>query len=104
MDYIEITSKDVAKSIAADIEEATGTHCEAFTNEAGSIVLYDHTTVIARVTAELFPYIVVNPLYGSFAGETTSIPVAVRTFDDMKEAASAMDIATSYTLNAALNH
>lgn len=105
MNCITITDMDVAKSIATEIEKATGTDCKAFSNGTGSsVIVYDRTTVIARVIAELFPAITVSPSYGPFVGEITEIPLAVRTFNDMKEAAHALDTATSHVLNAALNH
>lgn len=105
MDYITITDKDVAKSIATGIEQATGTDCKAYSNETGSsVIVYNRTTVIARVTAELFPAITVSPLCGPFVGDITEIPLTVQTFSDMRKAAHALDIATSHVLNAALNH
>lgn len=77
--------------------------CEVFTNETGSVIIYDHTKAIARVTP-LFDVIDVAPLCGPFVGHITDVPLAVSTFNDMKEAASALDTATSHVLNAALNH
>lgn len=103
MDYIEITDKDVAESIVTEVKRATNMYCEAFSNDTGSVVVCDDTTVIARVTPLSFE-IAVAPLVGPFAGELTWIPRTVRTFDDMKKAASALDTATSRALNAALNH
>ena len=104
MEYIAVTDKDVAESIAAEIRKATGTDCEAYHKGGASVIVYDRTTVIARVITELFPAIAVVPLCGPFASVITDIPPAVRTFNDMKKAARALDIATSHTLNAALNH
>lgn len=100
---MEITDKDVAESIATEIGKATGMACEAFSNDIGSVVIYDHTAAIARVTP-LFSVVDVAPLCGPFVGDITEIPLAVRTFSDMKEAAHALDTATSHVLNAALNH
>jgi len=100
---ITITGDDVAKSIAAEIEQATGTHCEAFANDTGSVVIYDNIAAIARVTP-LSSVIDVAPLCGPFRCEITEVPLAVQTFNDMREAARALDTATSHVLNAALNH
>lgn len=101
--HITITGKDVAKSIATEIGMATGMACEVFTNETGSVIIFDHTKAIARVTP-LFDVIDVAPLCGPFVGHITDVLLAVSTFDDMKKAASALDEATSHILNAALNH
>lgn len=100
---ITFTDKDVAKSIVTEVKRATNMYCEAFSNDTGSVVVCDDTTVIARVTP-LSSEIAVTPLVGPFAGEATWIPRAVSTFDDMKKAASALTTATSHALNAALNH
>lgn len=100
---ITITDEDVAKSIATEIEKATGMACEAFSNDTGSVVIYDHTVAIARVTP-LFSVADVAPLCGPFVGKITEVPLAVRTFKDMKEATHALDTATSHALNAAINH
>lgn len=100
---ITITDEDVAKSIAAEVEQATGTHCEVFTNETGSVILYNHTQVIARTTP-LFSVIDVAPLAGPFRCEITEIPLAVQTFSGIKKVANALNTATSHVLNAALNH
>ena len=101
--HITITGKDVAKSIATEIGKTTGMACEVFTNETGSVIIYDHTKAIARVTP-LFDVIDVAPLCGPFVGHITDVPLAVSTFSDMKEAGRALDTATSHVLNAALNH
>lgn len=100
---ITITDKDVAESIATEIQQATGLACEVFSNDTGSVILCDHNTAIARVTP-LFSVIDIAPLHGPFVGDITSIPFAVSTFKGMKEAAHALDTATSHVLNATLNH
>lgn len=101
--HITITDKDVAKSIATEIGMTTGMACEVFSNETGSIIIYDHINAIARVT-ELFDVVDVAPLCGPFVGHITDVPLAVSTFKGMKEAGHAVDTATSHVLNAALNH
>lgn len=100
--HITITGKDVAESIATEIGKTTGMACEVFTNKTSSVIIYDHTKAVARVTP-LFDVIDVAPLCGPFVGHITDVPLAVSTFDDMREAASALDMATSHILNAALN-
>lgn len=93
----------MAKSIATEIGMATGMACEVFSNDTGSVIIYDHTKTIARVTP-LFDVIDVAPLCGPFVGHITDVPLAVQSFDDMNEAAHALNEATSHALNAALNH
>ena len=100
---ITIKSKDVTELIVAEVECATGKDCEVFTNETGSVVIYDHTEAIARVTP-LFDVIDVAPLRGSFVGEITDIPFEAETVGGLREIAHALDKATSHVLNAALNH
>ena len=100
--YITITDREVAESIAAAIEQTTGMDCQAYSNEVGSVIVYDRHTVIVQVTP-LFSVIDVTPLHGPFAGETTEIPLEARTIDGIREIAHALDTATSHALNAALN-
>ena len=100
---ITITDKDVAKSIATEIEQATGTQCEVFSNDTGSVIIYDHTVTVARITT-LSSVIDVAPLAGPFRCENTDIPLAMQTLNGIKEIAHALDTATSHVLNAALNH
>lgn len=64
----------MAKSIATETEQATGKHCEVFSNETGSVIICNHT-----------------------------VTIAVRTIDDIREIANALDTATSHVLNAAPN-
>ena len=76
--HITITGEEVAKAIASEIEQATGTHCEAFSNDTGSVVIYDNIAAIARVTP-LFSVIDVAPLCGPFRCEITEVPLTVQT-------------------------
>ena len=99
---ITITDKDVAESIATEVQQATGLACEVFSNDTSSVILCDYNTAIARITP-LSSVIDVAPLYGPFVDDITSIPLTVNTFKDMKETTHALDTATSHILNAALN-
>lgn len=101
--HIAITSEEVAKVIAAEIEQATGTDCEAHTDNINTVITCDHTTTIAQVTT-LFGVIAVAPSRGLFVGDITEIPLEARTIDGMMEIAHALTKATSHVLNAALNH
>ena len=99
---ITITSEDVAESIAAEIEQATGMNCKALANETGSVIVCNRTAVIARVT-ELSSVATVAPSSGQFIGEVTEIPLEARTIDGIREIANALDTATSHVISAALN-
>lgn len=101
--HITITSEEVAKVIAAEIEQATGIDCEAHTDHINTVITYDHTKTIAQV-ATLFGVIAVAPSRGQFVGDITKIPLEARTIDGMMEIAHALTTATSHALNAALNH
>lgn len=85
------------------IAQATGTDCEAFSNDVGSVVIYNHTELIARITP-LFSGVDVAPLRGPFVGHITEVPYNAWTLNDLREIGHAMDEATSHVLNAALNH
>lgn len=37
---VNINSKEIAEAIAEKVEQVTGLDCEAFTNETGSVVVY----------------------------------------------------------------
>ena len=73
---ITITDNDMSKSIATEIEKATGTHREAFANETGPAVI--NITAAARVTP---PSSVIDatPLRGPLRRETTEVPPAAQT-------------------------
>lgn len=101
--HIAITSEEVAKVIASEIEQATGMDCKAYSNETGSVVVYDRHTVIARIT-ELFSVVAVAQLCGPFRGDVTEIPLKARTIDNIRDIGHALDTATSHALNAAINH
>lgn len=97
---IEITSKDVAKTIAQQIEQATGENCEASSNPVGTVVIM-HTTMLARITP-LFSVVNVAPTAGPFVGEITEIPSEARSVNDLREIAHAIDEAASHVLAAAV--
>lgn len=101
--HITITSEEVAKVIAAEIEQATGMDCEAHTDHINTVITCNHTTTIAQVTT-LFDVIAVAPSRGQFTGRVTIIPLEAETIDGMMEIAHALTKATSHVLNAALNH
>lgn len=101
--HITITDKEVAESIATEIEQATGTDCEAHTDHINTVITYNHTTTIAQITT-LFGVIAVAPSRGLFAGKVTTIPLESQTIDGTREIAHALTEATSHVLNAALNH
>lgn len=100
---VTIDSKEVAEEIAAQVEQATGIDCEAFTNDCGSVVIYSHTAVIARITP-LFSVIDVAPIGGLFDSEIVNIPLEAETIGGIREIAHALDRATSLVLNAAMHH
>ena len=97
---IEITSKDVAKAIAEQIEQATGETCEAYSNVDGSVVIM-HDTMIARITS-LFSATDVEPTAGPFVGCITEIPLEARSVNGLLEIAHAIDEAASHVTAAAI--
>ena len=97
---IEITSKDVAKAIAQQIEQATGEDCEAFSSSTGSVVIL-HTTMIARITPP-FSVMDVAPTDGPFRGEITEIPLEARSVSELMEMAHAIDEAALHVTAAAV--
>lgn len=101
--HITITSEEAAKVIAEEIEQATGTDCEAHTDHINTVITYDHTTTIAQVTT-LFGVIAVAPSRGPFAGKVAIIPLEAETIGGVREIAHALTKAMSHVLDAALNH
>ena len=99
---ITITSEEAAKVIAEEVEQATGTDCEAHTDHVNTVIIFNHTTTIAQV-ATLFGLIAVAPSRGPFTGNVTTIPLKAETIGGIKEIAHALTKATSHVLNAALN-
>lgn len=96
---IKLTSKETAKAIAKDIEEATGEHCETFSNATGSIIT-QHNTIIARIIP-LFNVMDVAPLDGPFRDEITKIPSEAKTINELRKIAHAIDEAATHVLSAA---
>lgn len=98
---IEITSKDVAKAIAQQVEQAIGENCEAFSNRDGSAVIM-HTTMLARITP---PFSVMDaaPTAGPFVGCITEIPLEARSVDGLREIGHAIDEAALH-VTAASKH
>lgn len=100
---VKTNSKEVAEAIATKVEQVTGLDCEAFANETGSVVIYDHTQVIARITP-LFDVMDVTPVGGLFDGETVCIPLKAETIHGVKELAETYDEATMRVMSAAVRH
>lgn len=98
---VSLTSMEVAETIAAQVEQATGLDCEAYSNEVGSVVVFRTGAVIARITP-LFSVMDVTPVGGTFDGESTEVPLEVRTVDGLREMARSIDEAASHVLNAAM--
>lgn len=100
---VKINSKEVAEAIAAKVEQIAPFDCEAYANETGSVVVYDHTQVIAQITP-LFSVMNVEPVGGLFDGETVRIPLEAETIGGIREIVNTIDKATSHVLNAAMHH
>ena len=100
---VSLKSKEVAKTIAAQVEQSTGLDCEAYSNEVGSVVVFHHTTVIARITP-LFDIMDVTPVGGTFDGEITEVPLGARTVDGLREMARSIDEAAAHVLSAAMDN
>lgn len=100
---VKINSKEIAEAIATKVEQVTGLDCEAYANQAGSVVVYNHTRVIARITP-LFSAVDVVPVGGVFDGELVEIPTEARTFYGLKEIAAMMDEANMRVTSAAVAH
>ena len=100
---IEINSEEIAEAIAAKVERVTGLDCEAYTNQVGSIVVYNLAQVIALVTP-LIDTVEVTPVGGVFDREPVTIPTGARTVDGLKKIADAMDDANMRAISAAIKH
>lgn len=97
---IQITSKDVAKAIAQQVEQAISENCEAFSSSVGSVVIL-RTTMIARITP-LFSAMDVAPTDGPFRGEITEVPLEARSVSELMEIAHAIDEAALHATAAAV--
>ena len=99
---VMLKSKEVAETIAAQVEAATGTDCEAFTNTDGAVIVCNRTKVIARITP-MFSVMDIEPVGGLFDGETVCIPLVAQTIDGIREIVYTTDRATSHVLSAAMD-
>ena len=100
---VTIKSNEIAEAIAMKVEEVTGRDCEAYDNKTGSVVIYNRTTVIARLTT-MFAVIDVEPVGGLFDGEIVEIPTEARTVNGLREIAVALDEANVRAISAAVKH
>lgn len=100
---VSLTSKEVAETIAAQVEQATGLDCEAYSNEVGSVVVFRTGAVIARITP-LFSVMDVTPVGGTFDGENVEVPLEARTVDGLREMARSIDEAAAHVLSAAMDN
>ena len=100
---VSLTSMEVAETIAAQVEQATGLDCEAYSNEVGSVVVFSTGAVIARITP-LFSVMDVTPVGGTFDGENVEVPLEVRTVDGLREMARSIDKAAAHVLSAAMDN
>lgn len=100
---IKINSKEIAEAIATKVEQVTGLDCEAYTNQTGSIVVYNHTRVIARITP-IINVVDVVPVGGVFDGETVCIPLKAETIYGLRELTETYDEAAMRVTSAAVAH
>lgn len=100
---VKINSKEIAEAIAEKVEQVTGLDCEVFTNQAVSIVVYNRTKVIARITP-LINMVGVVPVGGVFDGETVCIPLKAETFHGLRELTETYDEAAMRATSAAVAH
>lgn len=97
---VKIESKEIAGAITAMVEQCTGLDCEVFANQIGSVVVYNRTQVVARITS-LFDEVDVEPVGGVFSGEIVEIPIRAKTVDELREIATALDEAGMRVTSAA---
>lgn len=98
---VKLNSKEVAEAIAEKVEQVTGMDCEAFANETGSVIVYNHTKVIAQITP-LFSVMDVVPVGGVFDGETVCIPLKAETIYGLREFTETYDEAAMRVTSAAV--
>lgn len=99
---IKFTVEETAKAIADGVEAATGLGCKAYTSDFGdAVVMCDFTHAITRITP-LFSVMDTTPTAGPFVGDTTEIPLEIRSVDELRDAAHAIDEAIAHAIGAAL--
>lgn len=99
---IEITAEEAARAIADGVEAATGLRCKAYTSDLGdAVVMCDFTHAITRITP-LFSVMDATPIAGPFVGDTAEIPLEIRSVEELREAAHAIDEAIAHAIGAAL--
>lgn len=99
---VSLKSKEVAETIAAQVEQATGLDCEAFANKTGPVIMFRTGAVIARITP-LFSAMDVTPVGGTFDGENVEVPLEARTVDGLRKMVRSIDKAASHVLSAAMD-
>lgn len=98
---INITTKEIADTIAQAVTETTGLRCETFTNDYDkAVIISDYTNLVARIT----PFyncirVVAAPL--NREAVVTNIPDEATSLSDMRELATHLDDAIAHVTAAA---
>ena len=98
---INMTTKEIADTIAEAVTETTSLKCETFTNDYGNAaIIADHTNLVARIVPDRKCIQVVAAPFDPEAA-VTSIPSKATSISDMRELATHLDNAIAHVTAAA---
>lgn len=99
---INMTTKEIADTIAEAVTETTSLRCETFANGYGNaVIIADHTNPVARIIPYYRHIQVVAAPFGLDA-VAISIPSKATSLSDMRELAAHLDDAIAHVTAAAV--
>ena len=98
---INMTTKEIADTIAKEVTETTSLRCETFTDGCGNaVIISDHTNLVARIIPDHRRIQVVAAPFGLEA-VVTSIPSKATSLSGTLELAAQLDDAIAHVTAAA---
>ena len=99
---INMTTKEIADTIAKAVTETTSLRCETFTNDYGNaVIISDYTHLIARITPDYASIQVVAAPFDLDA-VVTSIPSKATSLSGVRELAAHLEDAIAHVTAAAV--
>lgn len=99
---INMTTKEIADTIAEAVTETTSLRCETFTDECGNaVIIADYTHIVARVILDFTSIKVVAAPFDLDA-VVTDIPSKATSLNGVRELATHLDDAIAHVIAAAV--
>ena len=98
---INITTKEIADTIAEAVTATTRLSCETFTDEHGNaVIISNYTNFVARIICDDVIQVIAAPF--DLDAVATGIPSEATSINDMRELATHLDDAIAHVTAAAV--